>query len=40
MLIESGMNRFLEQDEVVLDTLTGLIWTKNACLTDFPMTWN
>jgi len=34
------MQRFLEQDEVVLDIKTGLIWTKNACLSDFPMTWN
>jgi hypothetical protein len=34
------MNRFLEQDEVVLDTHRGLIWTKNASLSDFPMTWN
>jgi hypothetical protein len=34
------MNRFLEQNEVVLDTHTGLIWTKNASLSDFPMTWN
>ena len=34
------MQRFLEQDEVVLDRTTGLIWTKNACLSDFPMTWN
>jgi Protein of unknown function (DUF1566) len=34
------MQRFLEQDEVVLDINTGLIWTKNASLSDFPMTWN
>jgi hypothetical protein len=34
------MNRFLSEIEVVLDTQTGLIWTKNACLSDFPMTWN
>jgi len=34
------MQRFLEQDEVVLDINTGLIWPKNACLSDFPMTWN
>jgi len=34
------MQRFLDQDEVVLDINTGLIWTKNACLSDFPMTWN
>lgn len=34
------MNRFIEQNEVVLDTQTGLIWTKNASISDFPMTWN
>jgi hypothetical protein len=34
------MNRFLEQDDVVFDTHSGLIWTKNASLSDFPMTWN
>jgi hypothetical protein len=34
------MKRFLEQDKAVLDTQTGLIWTKNASLSDFPMTWN
>jgi hypothetical protein len=34
------MDRFLEQDEVVLDTHSGLIWTKNASLHDFPMTWD
>jgi len=34
------MNRFLEQDEVILDTQTGLIWPRNASLSDFPMTWN
>jgi hypothetical protein len=34
------MIRFEEQDEVVLDKKTGLIWTKNASLSDFPMTWN
>ena len=40
MLINCVMQRFLEQDEVVLDVNTGLMWTKNACLSDFPMTWN
>jgi Protein of unknown function (DUF1566) len=40
MLINYGMKRFLEQDEVVLDINTGLIWSKNASLSDFPMTWN
>jgi hypothetical protein len=34
------MKRFLEQDKAVLDTQTGLIWTNNASLSDFPMTWN
>ena len=34
------MNRFQEQNEVIFDTQTGLIWTKNASLSDFPMTWN
>lgn len=34
------MNRFIEQNEVVLDTQTGLIWTKNASISDFSMTWN
>ncbi len=34
------MNRFEEQNEVVLDKKTGLTWTKNASLSDFPMTWD
>ena len=34
------MKRFLEQDEVVLDMNKGLMWTKNSCLSDFPMTWS
>jgi len=34
------MNRFVEQKEAIEDTQTGLIWTKNASLSDFPMTWN
>ena len=34
------MNRFEEQNEVVIDKKTGLTWTKNASLSDFPMTWN
>jgi len=33
------MNRFEEQGECVLDKQTGLVWTKNASLSDFPMTW-
>lgn len=34
------MNRFLEKNEVVSDTQTGLMWTKNASLSDFPVTFN
>ena len=34
------MNRFEEQNEVVIDKKTGLTWTKNASLSDFPMTWD
>lgn len=33
------MNRFLEQGKVALDTQTGLMWTKNASLFEFPMRW-
>jgi hypothetical protein len=36
----STMNRFQEQNEVILDTQTGLMWTKNGSLSNFPMTWN
>lgn len=31
--------RFELQDEVVLDRLTGLMWTRNANLAEFPLTW-
>ena len=34
------MNRFVEIDETVSDTQTGLMWTKNATLSDFPLSWN
>lgn len=34
------MYRFKEQGEIVLDNQTGLMWTKDASLSDFPMTWN
>jgi len=34
------MNRFEVQNEVVRDKNTGLAWTKNASLSDFPMTWD
>jgi hypothetical protein len=31
--------RFLCQDKTVLDQLTGLMWTKDASLTHFPLLW-
>lgn len=31
--------RFERKDEVVLDRLTGLIWTRNAAIAEFPMAW-
>jgi hypothetical protein len=31
--------RFGQHEEVVLDGLTGLIWTRNANLAEFPMRW-
>lgn len=31
--------RFEAQGEVVYDRLTGLIWTRDASLSEFPMTW-
>ncbi|MBU1231701.1 MAG: DUF1566 domain-containing protein [Proteobacteria bacterium] len=34
------MSRFKEQNEVVIDKKTGLMWTKNASLSSFSMTWN
>jgi hypothetical protein len=34
------MNRFLEHNAVIVDTQTGLMWTRNASLSEFPMTWN
>ncbi|MDP3481567.1 MAG: DUF1566 domain-containing protein [Desulfoprunum sp.] len=34
------MQRFQEQNEVILDRQTGLMWPRNASLSDFPMTWN
>ena len=34
-----NMNRFLEKDDVVTDIQTGLMWTKNTSLNEFPMTW-
>ena len=34
------MSRFFVKNENVIDTKTGLMWTKNASLFDFPMSWN
>lgn len=34
------MSRFLLDNETVMDNQTGLMWTKNASLLDFPMSWN
>lgn len=34
------MNRFSVEDETVIDTQTGLMWTKNASLFNFPMSWD
>jgi hypothetical protein len=31
--------RFEERDETVMDRLTGLMWTRNANLAEFPVTW-
>jgi len=33
------MSRFLLDNETVIDSQTGLMWTKNASLLDFPMSW-
>jgi len=35
-----GMSRFLVENETVIDIPTGLMWAKNASLSDFPMSWN
>lgn len=34
------MSRFFVNNETVIDTKTGLMWTRNASLFDFPMSWN
>jgi hypothetical protein len=34
------MSRFLEQEDVVLDTQTGLMWTKSASVLQFPRGWD
>lgn len=31
--------RFEQQEETVLDRLSGLMWTRNANLAEFPMAW-
>ena len=31
--------RFIDQGDIVLDNLSGLTWTKNGNLAEFPMTW-
>jgi hypothetical protein len=33
------MNRFLRDNETVVDTQTGLMWTTNASLLEFPLAW-
>lgn len=33
------MKRFIEKDDTVVDKLTGLMWTKEAALSEFPMAW-
>ena len=33
------MERFILQSDVVSDTATGLAWTKDAALSEFPLTW-
>ena len=33
------MSRFLLDNETVIDSQTGLMWTKNASLFDLPMNW-
>lgn len=33
------MNRFLFEDETVIDRQMGLMWTKNASLLNFPLGW-
>lgn len=37
---DSGISRFEEQNDVVSDRQTGLMWTKSASLSEFPVTWN
>lgn len=34
------MHRFELLEEVVLDRQTGLVWTKNASLSEFPLSWD
>jgi hypothetical protein len=37
--VEWSEQRFEARDGVVLDRLTGLVWTQNANLAEFPVTW-
>jgi len=37
--VEWPKSRFEEREGTVLDHLTGLVWTQNANLTEFPVTW-
>lgn len=34
------MDRFFSEDDVVIDTQNGLMWPRDAALTEFPLTWN
>lgn len=34
------MSRFFVENKTVIDRQTGLMWTKNASLLDFPLSWN
>lgn len=34
------MGRFFLENETVIDWQTGLMWTKNASVLDFPLSWN
>lgn len=38
--LNKTMRRFFVENETVLDTQTGLMWTKNASLSDFPLSWD
>jgi hypothetical protein len=34
------MNRFVSQNDVAVDTATGLMWTTDASLSEFPIPWS